>query len=64
MWTSIAARVGPVVLMALGSMGAQLLTEKFIKAMVVRALEVLVSKTKTERDNVILKDIKDAWGIE
>ena len=43
------------------SLGLKLLTESFIKDVVVLALEQIVKKTKTDLDDQLLQFIKKAW---
>jgi len=51
----------------LGKIGTSLLmsllTETFIKKMLVIALEQLVKKTDADWDDKLLKDAKEAWGL-
>jgi len=46
------------------SMAGQLVTERFVKRMIVNALELLVKKTATDVDDKILGDAKRAWNVE
>jgi len=46
------------------SMAGQLVTERFVKRMIVNALEILVKKTATDADDKILGDAKRAWNVE
>lgn len=46
------------------SLVAQLLTEKFIKGMLIHGMELAAKKSQTETDDKIVADIKKAWGIE
>lgn len=46
------------------SMLGQLATERFIKRMVVHALEMVVKRTDTDEDNKMLDDAKRAWNVE
>jgi predicted KAP-like P-loop ATPase len=46
------------------SLFMSLLTEAFIKRLLVVALEQLVKKTETDADDKILKEAKTAWGID
>lgn len=55
-----AALVGGVLV----SMAAQLMTERFIKHLVVQALEAVVKKTATDEDNRLLEEAKKAWNVE
>lgn len=55
-----AALVGGVLV----SMAAQLMTERFIKRMVVQALEAIVKRTETPEDNRLLDEAKRAWNVE
>ena len=46
------------------NMAAQLVTERFLKRMIVRGLQAAVDRTETEEDNALLDDAKRAWGVE
>lgn len=43
---------------------ASLVTEAFLKNLIVHTLEVLVKKTASDADDKVLKDIADAWGVK
>lgn len=58
--TTILGTLGKVAV----SMLMSLLTEKFLKAAVVVALEKVVSRTKDDWDNKLLEDAKKAWNEE
>lgn len=60
----LVARVGSALLTALASMGWQLVSERFLKRVVVMALTWVSKKTKTDRDDELLKAVKEAWGVE
>jgi hypothetical protein len=45
-------------------MAAQLMTERFIKRLVVQALEAIVKKTATPEDDRVLQEAKAAWNIQ
>jgi hypothetical protein len=46
------------------SMAAQLMTERFLKRLVVQALQLVVNKTETPEDNKVLDEAKRAWNVE
>ncbi len=46
------------------SMVRQLVTERFLKRMVVLALEKLVNKTQDDWDNKLLEEAKRAWNVD
>lgn len=39
-----------------------LMTERFIKSMVIQALEVIVKRTETKEDDKLLADAKKEWN--
>jgi hypothetical protein len=43
---------------------ASLVTEAFLKNLIVHTLEVLVKKTTSDADDKILKDIAEAWKVK
>lgn len=47
----------------LASMGLALLSEAFIKYLVVKGLEQLVKKTESNIDDDLLKAAKASWGM-
>ena len=47
----------------LAKMGLALVTEKFIKRLIVDALQVVVNRTETPEDNKLLETAKEAWGL-
>lgn len=57
------AQAGTLIGGVLMSMAAQLLTERFLKRLVVQALEAVVKKTETDEDNKVLEEAKKAWGV-
>lgn len=57
------AQMGATVGGILVTMGAQLMTERFLKHLLVQGLESLVARTETKRDDAILQDAKQAWGL-
>lgn len=56
--------VGRTLLSSLASMGTALLTETFLKQVIVEILSKIVVRTKTEEDDKILQAIKKTWGVE
>ena len=56
------------ILLALGkvllSILMSLLTESFIKKLIVHGLEKLASLTETDADNKIVRDIREEWGLK
>jgi hypothetical protein len=44
-------------------MGTALLTERFIKGLVVQVLELIVKRTETEEDDRLLAAAKREWGL-
>lgn len=48
----------------LAGMLTTLMTERFIKFLVVKGLEVLVKKTESDADDKILAEAKKAWQVE
>lgn len=54
---------GAVALKALASLGMSLLTETFLKDIIILALEKLAASTKTDLDDKLLADMKKAWGM-
>jgi len=57
------AQIGGALVGVLATMGAQLVTGPFLKALIVRGLTVLVKKTDTDEDDKLLQDAKKAWGM-
>lgn len=51
------------VLKILGSMATSLLTERFIKQLVIIALEKLSKKTQSDADDRLLEVAKKEWGL-
>lgn len=41
----------------------QLVTESFIKSMIIHSLECLVKKTQTDVDDNLLQAVKDSWKV-
>lgn len=41
----------------------QLMTEKFIKEIIIKSMEWIIEKTKTEKDNEMLDIVKKNWGL-
>lgn len=58
------AQVGATLLGVLMTMGAQLMTERFIKRLVVHGLSLVVKKTATEEDDKLLADVRQAWAVD
>ena len=46
------------------SMIGQLVTERFMKAMVVKALQGIADATETKKDNELLDEAKRAWNVQ
>lgn len=46
------------------SMGTKLLTEKFVKLLIVKLLEIIVKRTQTDVDDKLLAEAKKSWGME
>lgn len=59
MWGVIGTSVAKVGLSLLTS----LLTEAFIKRMLVAGLEAMVKRTDNDTDDKVLQAAKDAWGL-
>lgn len=57
------AQLGATVAGTLVTMAGQLVTERFLKRLVVQALEAVVKKTETDEDNKMLDEAKKAWNI-
>ena len=51
------------IMQALISMGMALLTETFLKDLIVLGLEKIVKRTKNTVDDRILNSIRRAWGM-
>ena len=51
-----------VVGVSLANLGAALITEAFLKKIIIIALEKLVKKTETDVDDKILQLAKEAWN--
>lgn len=49
---------------ALVNIASSLLTEAFLKRLIVRALEAAAKKSESDTDDKIVKDIKEAWGVD
>jgi carbamate kinase len=58
------AQAGAMLVGILASLGAQLLTERFLKSALVQGLAILVKKTETDEDDKLLQEAKKAWGVE
>ncbi len=58
------AQLATIVGGVLVSMAGQLMTERFIKRMLVEGLQAIANKTATDEDNKMLAEAKRAWGIE
>lgn len=54
----LGATAGKVLL----GMAAELVTEKFLKSVIIYLLEYAVKKTKTDVDDKLLKHAKEAWN--
>lgn len=62
----------PVWLLGVGStlgavvvkMAAQLMTEAFLKRLIITGLEAAVKKSETLEDDRLLAEAKRAWGVE
>lgn len=59
----ILAALGVSVGKILVGMATSLLTESFLKPLVVHGLEALARKTASETDDQIVRDVKKAWEI-
>jgi len=57
-------KIGQTLLGVGASMFWQLLSEGLVKGLVVRGLESLAKRTKTDQDDKILAEVKKAWGID
>lgn len=57
-------QAGAAIAGVLMTMGAQLMTERFIKRLVVRGLSLVVKRTETDEDDKLLQSAKEAWGVE
>lgn len=55
--------IGKTILSSLASMGMALLTETFLKDIVVMGLEWVAHKTKTVKDDQLVAAVKHAWGL-
>lgn len=51
-----------VIGVSLANLGAALITEAFLKKIIIIALEKLVKKTETDVDDKILQLAKEAWN--
>lgn len=56
------AQLGALVGGVLLNMLMGLLTEKFLKKLIISALQYIVSKTETDVDNQLLKAAEEAWN--
>lgn len=43
---------------------ASLVTEDFIKKLIVHTLQMVVKRTAADTDDKLLKDVAAAWGVE
>lgn len=58
------AQAASVVAGVLATMGAQLLTERFLKRVIVAALGQIVKRTEADWDDKLLNDAKAAWNVD
>lgn len=58
----IAAALGALGKVAI-SLLMSLMTESFIKSMIVHALQSLAKKTASDADDKLVNDIKTAWNV-
>lgn len=56
--------VGVTVVRLLLGMLTALLTETFLKAIIIEALQMLVNRTDNEWDNRLLEKAKEAWNAK
>lgn len=54
--------IGITVVKVLLSMLTSLLTETFLKAIIIEALQMLANRTENEWDNRLLEKAKEAWN--
>lgn len=57
---ALGASVGKVLI----GMATSLLTESFLKPLVIHGLEALARKTQSDLDDQVVKDVKKTWGID
>lgn len=56
--------IGITVVKLLLGMLTSLLTETFLKAIIIEALQMLVNRTDNEWDNRLLEKAKEAWNAK
>lgn len=59
--SAIVGTLASVVGGTLVKMAARLMTEKFIKTLVIQALEAIVKRTETKEDDRLLQEAKKEW---
>lgn len=57
------ATAGAILLKTLAGLGMSLLTESFLKDIIVLGLEKLAQSTQTDADDRLVADVKKAWGL-
>lgn len=52
--------IGPILVKVFGSMMVSLLTEKFLKGVIIILLEKMVASTSNDMDDKLLNEVKEA----
>jgi hypothetical protein len=58
---AIAITIAKLLGSTLMSMAAKLMTEKFVKYLIIKVLEAIVKSTETKEDDKILTEMKKQW---
>lgn len=57
----MAAQIGMAIVKTLISMATALLSDVFIRGMIIEALQALVNKTESDWDNKLLERAREVW---
>lgn len=57
----VLAQIGMAIVKALISMATALLSEVFIRGIIIEALQALVNKTENDWDNKLLERAREVW---